>query len=119
MESSLAHQSGLLCVDADSVAWVSAYVIVQTLRQPSSSQYSSGMAIAPSLTMKRIVVRHTYGPLTGMHQIVGLYPDGQPIIPLLCDSWGQAALESVEPRYVIYRTQPLSSGAAPQGPAAS
>lgn len=62
--------------------------------------------------MKRIVLRHTYGTLAGLDQILGLYPADQPVVPLLCDSWGTAVLANVEPRYVLYRTQPLTPAAA-------
>ncbi len=58
--------------------------------------------------MKRIVLRHTYGPLEGLLQILGLYPADQPILSSICDTWGEAVLEHIEPRYVLYRTQPLS-----------
>jgi len=71
--------------------------------------------------MHRIVLLHTYGPLAGLSQIVGIYPGEQPIVPILTDAWGSAVLAKVESRYVLYRSQPpaIAGGAAPQGPAAS
>lgn len=63
--------------------------------------------------MRRILLLHTYGPLAGLVQIWGIYPDGEPILPVLSDAAGGAVLAKVEPRYVLYRAQPLSGDGAP------
>jgi hypothetical protein len=69
--------------------------------------------------VKRILLQHTYGHLAGLTQIVGLYPDGRPVLPLLTDANGSAVLAKVEPRYVLYTTRPTAPGGAdPKGPAA-
>ena len=68
--------------------------------------------------MRRLVLLHTFGRLSGLCQIQGLYPEGQPVVQTIDDVWGQAVLAKVEPGYVLYRAvlaeQP--SGAAPLGP---
>ena len=53
--------------------------------------------------MKRIVLRHTYGGLRGLDQIVGLWTTGS--MPAhLADAHGAADLVGVTERAVTYRT---------------
>ncbi len=67
--------------------------------------------------MRRLVLLHTYGPLKGLSQIVGIYPGEQPILASIADGDGAADLAKVEARYVLYRSVPSTAGgAAPQGP---
>ena len=66
--------------------------------------------------MQRVCLLHTYGPLEGIVQILGLWPN-QPVPALLSDSWGQASLVRAEPRYILYRSASLGAP-SPEGPGA-
>ena len=58
--------------------------------------------------MKRILVRHTSGLLSGIDQILGVWPDDRLLPPSVSTTHGLATLHSLKPRYALYRLDPVA-----------
>lgn len=96
-----------LCVGAPPFQSASSYVLASPKQSPRPNY---GIIVAgDTSTMQRIVLRHTYGPLAGLDQILGVWPD-KPVPHILQDLGGQAILMKTEPRYILYQSAPQSEG---------